>query len=275
MMVGQSENAGRAKVPFVRIVGTPVSIVSLEETLRFFESWVKQRRGGFAVFRDVHGVTRAEHDAKLQKAHENANLIAPDGMPLVWVAKLAGIKGMSRVAGPDVLPAVCERGLAQGWRHYFFGSAPGVAQTIAKELAKAFPGIIIAGMQSPPFRDLTEEENELACTAIREARPHFVWVGLGTPKQEIWMDEHWHKCGGAILLGVGAAFDIFARNTPRAPKWMQESGLEWLFRLIQEPKRLWRRYLVSVPTFICSATVELLRGEIKASDEKRNLETNH
>jgi N-acetylglucosaminyldiphosphoundecaprenol N-acetyl-beta-D-mannosaminyltransferase len=268
-MIDQNGNAGNAEFPIVRILGTPVSIVSFKDVLTLFEEWVAEHHGRFVVFRDVHGVMRARNDPKLQKAHEHADLIAPDGMPLVWVVKIAGINGISRVPGPDLMPAVCKRGLAHGWKHYFFGGAPGVAESVATELTKKFPGIIISGVQSPPFRKLTKEEDELVCATIREAQPDFVWVGLGTPKQEIWMDEHRDKCGGAILLGVGAAFDIAAGTTQRAPKWMQEYGIEWIFRLLNDPKRLWRRYLVLAPIFVCSATIEILRGKVKLSAASR------
>ena len=264
-MIDPGGHPEETKVPFIRILGTPVSVVSLEGVLRLFEGWITQNRARFAVFRDVHGVMLAQNDRKLQKAHKNADLVAPDGMPLVWLAKIAGINGISRVPGPDILPAICERGLAHGWRHYFFGGAPGIAASVATELSRLFPGIIISGVQSPPFRDLTREEDELVCAAIRKAQPHFIWVGLGTPKQEIWMDEHREKCGGAMLLGVGAAFDIFAGRTQRAPKWMQEYGIEWSFRLLSEPRRLWRRYLVLAPKFVFFAMHELLMRQIKVS----------
>jgi N-acetylglucosaminyldiphosphoundecaprenol N-acetyl-beta-D-mannosaminyltransferase len=250
-------------ISIFRVLGTPVSIVSMDRILKLFEhEWIPHRRDRYIVLRDVHGVMRARSDAKLRKAHEASDLTAPDGMPLVWIAKLAGINGITRVAGSDLLSAVCERGVALGWRHYFLGGAPGIAERAIQQLTEKHPGISIVGLSCPPFKPLSVEEDEIICATIRSARPDFVWVGLGTPKQEIWMHEHRGQCGGATLLGVGAAFDFHAGVISRAPKWMQRYGLEWLHRLMQEPKRLWTRYLVLAPMFSFLALSDLLRRRI-------------
>ena len=258
-------NEGNAEIegdkpPFRRtwILGTPVSIISMKQILRLFEEWLTNNHDRSVVLRDVHGVMLARNDIQLQKAHEKADLVAPDGMPLVWVARLAGFGEISRVCGPDLLSAVCTYGISRGWRHYFYGGAPGVAETLEEKLTTKYPGIKIIGTQCPPFRSLTLEEDEIACAAIRAARPHFVWVGLGTPKQEVWMAEHRGKCGGAVLLGIGAAFDIHAGFVSRAPIWMQSFGLEWAYRLAHEPRRLWRRYLKLAPIFLFLALWELI-----------------
>jgi N-acetylglucosaminyldiphosphoundecaprenol N-acetyl-beta-D-mannosaminyltransferase len=250
-------------IPVYRILGTPVSIISMDQVLKLFEvDWTVHRRDRYVVLRDVHGIMRARSDAKLQNAHASSDLTTPDGVPLVWFAKLAGISGVSRICGPDLLPAVCERGLPLGWRHYFLGGASGVAEKVIDELSERYPGISIAGFYCPPFRSLTAEEDETICAAIRGARADFVWVGLGTPKQEIWMNEHRGRCGGATLLGIGAVFDLYAGVTSRAPKWMQRHGLEWIYRLVHEPKRLWARYLVLAPKFVFLALAELAKGRI-------------
>jgi len=246
-----------------RILDVPISIISIEQVLKLFaEDWMVDRRDRYIVFRDVHGVMRARSDTKLRRAHEASDLTAPDGMPLVWIAKFVGIDGVSRVCGPDSLPVVCERGVPLGWRHYFLGGAPAVAEALIRQLKQKYPGILIVGSSSPPFRPLSVEEDEAICATIRGARPDFVWVGLGTPKQEVWMHEHRGRFGGVTLLGVGAAFDFHAGKTSRAPRWMQRSGLEWLHRLVQEPKRLYRRYLVLGPTFLPLAFIEVLKGRI-------------
>jgi N-acetylglucosaminyldiphosphoundecaprenol N-acetyl-beta-D-mannosaminyltransferase len=250
-------------IPRFRVLGTPVSIVSMDRILNLLEQkWIPNRRDRYIVLRDVHGVMRARSDAMLRKAHEASDLTAPDGMPLVWTAKLAGINGISRVAGADLLSAVCERGVALGWRHYFLGGAPGIAEKVIRQLTEKYPEISIVGLGCPPFRSLSVEEDEALCATIRSACPDFVWVALGTPKQEIWMHEHRGRCGGAILLGVGAAFDFHAGVISRAPKWMQRYGLEWLHRLTQEPRRLWTRYLVLAPMFSFFALSDLLRRRI-------------
>lgn len=253
-------NAGA--IPSIRILGTPISIVSLDRVLRLFERWVGDGRDHSVVFRDVHGVMRARNETQLRQAHEQADLVSPDGMPLVWVAKLAGVNEISRVCGPDLLILACQHGVSHGWRHYFYGGAPGVAETLAEMLVRQFPGMVVAGTQCPPFRPLTHEEDERACAAIRAAQPDFVWVGLGTPKQETWMAEHRGKCGGAILAGVGAAFDIHAGHIRRAPVWMQRSGLEWAYRFAQEPQRLWQRYLKLAPLFFVMALREVITNRV-------------
>ena len=241
------------KFPQIRVVGTPISIISLSPLLHLLEEWVANPRDRYIVFRDVHGVIAARSNVQLDEAHRKADIVAPDGMPIVWTLRAGGAGGLVRLCGPDVLPAVCEHGLSRGWRHYFYGGTPSVVDLLAKELLKNHPGLAIVGTQCPPFRPVTPEENEIACSAIRAARPDFIWVGLGTPKQEIWMLQHMGQCGGAVMLGVGAAFDIHANVVSRAPRWMRDSGFEWLYRLFSEPKRLWKRYLVMAPFFVISS----------------------
>lgn len=250
------------RIRFARILGTPVSVVSMDRVLELFEMWTTKPRDRYVVVRDVHGVMRARSETDLHTAHETADLTVPDGMPLVWIAKLAGIEGISRVCGPDLLPAVCRHGLRFGWRHFFLGGAPGVAEKAIEKLEDEHPGIAIAGSYCPPFRKLNGEEDEKMCAVIRASGADFVWVGLGTPKQELWMNEHRGRCGGAIMLGVGAVFDIAAGVSSRAPGFMQKRGLEWLFRLVHEPRRLWRRYLVLGPKFVVLALTELAIGGV-------------
>jgi len=252
-------NATRARhVPQVSIIGTPVSLISLDRLLGIFDEWIAKSQDRYVVFRDVHGLIAARNNPQLDRAHKGADIVAPDGMPLVWTLRAGGASAVSRLCGPDVLPAVCEYGLSRGWRHYFYGGAPGVVEILSSELVKKYPGLQIAGTQCPPFRPLSPEENEIACSKIRAAQPNFVWVGLGTPKQEVWMSEHRGQCGGAVMLGVGAAFDFHANLIRRAPTWMQRAGLEWTYRLVSEPKRLWKRYLVMAPIFIVLAIRELI-----------------
>lgn len=230
----------------------------MEEVLRYFDAWTHDDQGRYVVIRDVHGVMRARTDLALRSAHHQADLVTPDGVPLVWSAKLLGHSNIERVCGPDLLPATCARGLEKGWRHYFYGGAPGMADALADRLRARFPGIAIAGTRCPPFRSLTKTEDQEDCDAILTAEPHFVWVGLGTPKQELWMKSHKVRLPGIILLGVGAAFDIHAGQAKRAPVWMQRSGLEWFFRLASEPRRLWRRYLLLAPHYFALFGFEFL-----------------
>lgn len=242
----------------ISIVGTSISLISLDELLSLFEQWIAAHQDRYVVFRDVHGVIAARSNEDLDLAHKRADIVAPDGMPLVWALRATSARA-SRVCGPDTLLATCEYGLSRGWKHYFYGGAPGVAEKLAGELYLKYPGLSVVGIQCPPFRQLTPEEDEQACAKIRSTQPDLIWVCLGTPKQEIWMSEHQGKCGGAIMLGVGAAFDFHAHLVRRAPRWMQSAGLEWAFRLLTEPRRLWRRYLVMAPAFAALATWEAIQ----------------
>lgn len=238
----------------------------MDRVLRLLENWVLNARDRYVVMRDVHGVMLARKNRALHAAHEEADLVAPDGMPLVWVAQLSGNREISRVCGPDLLLAACEYGISRNWRHYFIGGAPGVAEKLKDRLTEKFAGIKIVGTQCPPFRALTAAEDQAVCAAIRSAEPDIIWVGLGTPKQEIWMANYRGKCGGAIQIGVGAAFDIHAGLISRAPLWMQSYGLEWAHRLLREPMRLWTRYLKLAPIFLIFALWELIKKQVRFSN---------
>lgn len=238
------------------VLGTPISVISMDSVLALFERWVRSKRDRYVVLRDAHGVIRARSDPALMAAHWGADLVAPDGVPVAYAARLLGFTNISRVCGPDLVSAVCERGLRYGWRHYFYGGEPGVAERLAAELSKKYTGLRVVGTACPPFRPLTESEDAAACLAIAEAKTDFLWVGLGTPKQEIWMAKHRGRCGGTIMLGVGAAFNIHANIVGRAPRWMRSAGLEWVYRIIEEPK-LWRRYIRVVPQFIVLIFLDL------------------
>lgn len=242
----------------VDLLGTPLSVITVPLALRQLESWVGGPRGRFIVIRDVHGVMRARTDTSLMESHQKADMVTPDGMPLVWAARLAGVRDIERVCGPDLMPAVLEHGLARHWRHFFYGGAPGVAEKLAEAFRNRLPGVLIVGTRSPPFRPLVDNESLQECDAILSARPDFVWVGLGTPKQEIWMARHREMLPGAILVGVGAAFDFHSGRIRRAPRWMQKAGLEWFYRLASEPQRLWYRYLVLGPKFIALVGAQLM-----------------
>ena len=150
---------------------------------------------------------------------------------------------------PDLLLAACERSLTTGWKHYFFGGGPGVAELLAARLTEKFSGLVVAGFDTPPFRPLTPQEDQIAVERINRSGADIVWVGLSTPKQEFWMAEHLGKVKAPVMIGVGAAFDFHAGLKKQAPCWMQRSGLEWFFRLATEPRRLWKRYLINNPLF--------------------------
>jgi N-acetylglucosaminyldiphosphoundecaprenol N-acetyl-beta-D-mannosaminyltransferase len=192
----------------------------------------------------------SQRDEALRWIHNTAGLVTPDGMPLVWLSWLRGLKQVDRVYGPDLMLACCAHSVAKGYRHFFYGGAPGVAEQLASRLSERFPGLAVAGWYSPPFRPLTPAEDEEVVSRIDEAAPDIVWVGLSTPKQERWMHEHVERLKAPALIGVGAAFDFVSGRKRQAPVWMRRNGLEWSFRLACEPRRLWRRYLVNNPLFI-------------------------
>lgn len=241
----------------VNILGVPVSALDMETALTLVEGWIADGEPNFACFRDVHGVMLSRHDALLQSAHAHAGMIAPDGMPLVWLSRLSGHPDTGRVCGPDFMPALCERSVVAGYKHFFYGGAPGVPERLAENLQSRFPGLRVAGLYSPPYRPLTDGEDTQVIRMIDESEADIVWVGLSTPKQEKWMLEHVGRMRAPVLLGVGAAFDFHAGMVRRAPYWMQLTGLEWLFRLLSEPRRLWWRYLVLAPAFLVLAAIHM------------------
>ncbi len=191
-------------------------------------------------FATAHSVVEAHGDPRLQAALA-AGIVEPDGMPLVWVGRRSGL-AVERVCGPDFMPALAGAGVAPGRRHYLYGGAPGVPEELAAALTARFPGLLVVGMESPPFRPLTAQEDDEMVARINAARPDYVWIGLGAPKQDLWAAEHRARLDAAALLAVGAAFDFHAGRRRRAPRWMQRTGTEWLFRLLSEPRRLLGRY---------------------------------
>lgn len=222
--------------------------------------WVNDRRNVFVCAADMNSVMQAQRDPAHRRALQAADLVLPDGAPLAWVSRSRGRKTASRVSGPDLMLELCGRGVSEGWRHYFYGGAPGVADSLAASLQNRFPGLRVTGTEAPPFRALTMDEQQAALHRINAAGPNIVWVGLGCPKQELWMHAHAAALPGTVVIGVGAAFDFHSGRLARAPQWMRKNGLEWLHRLASEPRRLWRRYLVLGPQFLVLSSLETLRN---------------
>ncbi|HYD84537.1 MAG TPA: WecB/TagA/CpsF family glycosyltransferase [Opitutus sp.] len=210
---------------------------------------------GYVCVCAVHGISEARADPALRRIYNASYLTTPDGMPLVWLAP----RGVERVYGPDLMLAVCDAGRAHGLRHYFCGGRPGVAQQLAEKLTARFPGLMIAGVAAPPSDALSANELTALQNDLHRAQPDIVWVGFGTPRQERFMARHWRSFGAGLLVGVGAAFDFHAGRVPQAPRWMQRSGLEWLFRLCMEPRRLAPRYLKTNPLFVLRVAAQKLR----------------
>jgi N-acetylglucosaminyldiphosphoundecaprenol N-acetyl-beta-D-mannosaminyltransferase len=226
-----------------RVADVSVSAMTFEAAVqRLLDAPARGERLS-AHFITAHTVVEAHRDPSLRAVLDRADLVGADGMPLVWAGRLQR-RQVTRVYGPDTMAALVDRGRAQGARHYLYGGAEGVPERLAKALEARYPGVEVVGMESPPFRPLTEGEDAAAVARINAARPDYVWVGLGAPKQDHWIGAHRDRLDAAALLAVGAAFDFHSGDLRQAPRWMQRSGLEWLFRLAMEPRRLWHRYTV-------------------------------
>ncbi len=237
-------------IPRIDVLGVGISAIDPTMALEEITRWIVERRRYYVCVTGVHGVMEAQRDAGLKRIHDESGLTTPDGMPLVWAGRWAGARWMRRVYGPDLMLAVLARAADRGWRSFFYGGKPGVPERLAARLTARFPGLVVCGVHSPPFRPLTVAEDDEIVERIDSRAPDLVWVGLSTPKQERWMAEHRERIEAPVLIGVGAAFDFHAGLLAQAPPWMQRSGLEWLFRLGQEPRRLWKRYLRNNPAFV-------------------------
>ena len=241
----------------VNVLGVGVSAITMADALATIDRWIATRAPQYVCVTGVHGVMESQVDPSLREIHNQAGLVTPDGMPLVWLSRLHGHHHVQRVYGPDLMLACCEASIRNGYRHFFYGGGPGVAQRLAKRLGERFHGLQVVGTWTPPFRDLTTAEEEALIDRIASSKPDIVWVGLSTPKQERWMSRYIGRLPAAVLIGVGAAFDMHAGLKPQAPRWIQRSGLEWLFRLATEPRRLWRRYLTNNPRFVWRLFLQL------------------
>ena len=233
----------------VNVLGVGVSVLNLRTAVDAIADAVRARRKGYVCVTGVHGVMEAQNDPALRKILNSAFLCTPDGMPLVWVGRIRGQSEMRRVYGPDLMLDVCAWSGKNACRHFFYGGAPGVTGALAEKLKARFPKLEIAGTFTPPFRPLNAEEEKQFVETVRAARPDILWVGVSTPKQEQFMAEFLPKLDVTLMIGVGAAFDFHSRRVKQAPRWMRRSGLEWFYRLCQEPRRLAKRYFKNNPLF--------------------------
>lgn len=251
---------GQAQLPSFKVLGVRVHAVQMSDAVERLRSWIDNPQAitRYVAVTGMHGIAESRQNDQFRLVLNTADLVVPDGMPLVWLGRLRHFPMRHRVCGAELMEDFC-RATGSDYRHFFYGGAPGVADQLAQALHEKY-GIVVAGTHTPPFRALTEaEEGELA-TEVERASPDILWVGLSTPKQEKWMYEHRQTLRVPAMLGVGAAFDMNSGNLQRAPKWMQENGLEWLFRLGSEPRRLWRRYLVTIPQAVWFVCMELLQS---------------
>jgi N-acetylglucosaminyldiphosphoundecaprenol N-acetyl-beta-D-mannosaminyltransferase len=255
-----------ADSPRVDVLGVGISAIRMSDAVSRLETWIAEREREYVCVVPAHSVMDCQDDPELRAVVNAAGLVTPDGMSLVWLLRRRGYRDTERVYGPDLMLAACERSLATGWRHFFLGGEEGVAAELAARLQRRFPGLAVAGTLSPPFRALSAEEDAAFCKSVNETSPDVVWVGLGSPKQERWMAAHRKTLRAPVLVGVGAAFDFLSGRRRQAPRWIQRSGFEWLFRLAAEPRRLWRRY-IRYPRFVLLVLQQTLRSQLRAGTQ--------
>ena len=251
----------------VNVLGVGISALNMGTALeKVLEGADMAGFAGYITVSGVHGVMESFRDEELKRIHNRSYLSTPDGMPMVWLAKWHGQATVERVYGPDLMLEVVASTAGTGRKHYFWGGNEGVAEELATRMEQRFPGTDVAGTCCPPFRPLTDGEEKELVEQLRESQPHFLWVGLSTPKQERFMHDLLSRypdlCDGwghgLLLFGVGAAFDFHTDRVRQAPALMQKCGLEWLFRLVCEPRRLWRRYAINNTAFIVSVLPQLM-----------------
>jgi len=239
------------------VLGTGVSALALDQARDLILAARGQKHLGYVCCATAYNTNLARSDVALRTAYNRSWLTTPDGMPLVWLGHWHGHRDVTRVYGPDLMEAVCAAGCTAGLRHYFFGGDTSVAEQLLDKLAARFPGLQVVGTFTPPFRPLNAKEAAALRADVTARQPDIIWVGLSTPKQEKFMAEYAPVLDAALLIGVGAAFDFLSGRVPQAPRWMQRSGLEWLFRLGTDPRRLWKRYLIHNPLFVIRAMAQL------------------
>lgn len=243
----------------IRVLGVRVDALQIPAVIARMEEWIREpEKTRYIAVTGMHGVTEAQDDPQFKNILNAADLVVPDGMPLVWLARLKGQALKRRVYGPELMLTFCRETAHRGYRHFFYGGATGVAETLAESLQRRFSGVVVTGVFSPPYRPLSPKEDEEITETLNRSGADILWVGLSTPKQERWMFEHRDRLNVPVLIGVGAAFDLNTGRVRQAPPWMREHGLEWLFRLWQEPRRLWRRYLIYGSKFVSYLVLEYL-----------------
>lgn len=246
--IGVGSEAG---TPLVKasVGGVRLNPMRFDAAIRAFLDAPASGRQWRVHFCTAHTVVEANAAPRLMEVLNTGQIVACDGMPLVWLLRMMGFRA-ERVYGPDVLLALADRGREMHRAHYFYGGAEGTADRLSEHLTKQFPGLVVAGAEAPPFRPLSDAERRAVIGRINASGADYVWVGLGTPKQDYWLSDFRSELRPSVLFAVGAAFDFLSGTKPRAPRFMQRTGTEWLFRLATEPRRLWRRYLMGNGRFV-------------------------
>jgi N-acetylglucosaminyldiphosphoundecaprenol N-acetyl-beta-D-mannosaminyltransferase len=246
------------------VLGLTVTGGSVVEVGDALEQWIAEQRREYVCCAPVHVVETAHRDERVSHALRGAGMVLPDGQPVAWALRLLAGESSDRIAGSDVFAELCRRSEHRSYRHFFVGGTQETLAKLRQSLSAAYPNLNVVGMVSPPFRPLSGDEQRALISEIDAATPDVVWVGLGAPKQELWMHDVRSSLRAPLLIGVGAVFDFASGAKRRAPRWMQRSGLEWLHRLASDPRRLWRRYLTTNLTFamrLAYATARARRGD--------------
>jgi N-acetylglucosaminyldiphosphoundecaprenol N-acetyl-beta-D-mannosaminyltransferase len=234
-----------------RVLGVTFFAVQIPDVIQQMQRWISAAGGShYICVSNVHSIVESQYERSVKATLNNSDLNVPDGMPVVWMGRLRGHELSRRVYGPELFEHFLRETQGKQYKHFFYGGSSATLDALMTSLKDAFPGLQIAGKYSPPFRPLTPEEESNAVEMINAASPDVLWIGLGCPKQELWMREHRDVLNVPVMVGIGQAFNIYAGTLKQAPRWMRESGLEWLFRLCLEPRRLWRRYLVYNTLFL-------------------------
>jgi N-acetylglucosaminyldiphosphoundecaprenol N-acetyl-beta-D-mannosaminyltransferase len=258
MEINETKSPDLRKMSSFLLLGVRIDALQIPDVIATIERWIDQRdRCHYIAVTGMHGVTEARHDPVFKAILNAADMVVPDGMPLVWIGRLRGKNLARRVYGPELMMTFCTETASHGYRHFLFGGAPGLPEKLSETLRAKHPALQVAGTFSPPFRPVSPDEDEEILDMINCSAPDILWVGLSTPKQERWMHKHRDRLNVPVVVGVGAAFDINSGTKKQAPSWMREHGLEWFFRLLQEPRRLWRRYILYGSEFLFFAALEL------------------
>ncbi len=241
------------------VLGVKISVLNPARAERVIADMIAARDKGYVCVAPVATIMECQDDPAYLRIVNNADLVTPDGAPVAWLGRMAGHQSVTRTSGPALMEQLCDHGRAAGWKHFFYGATADVCDKLEHCLKERFPGICIVGKMAPPFTPRAGKLDAHVAAAINEARPDIIWIGLGAPKQDVWSALNRGSLEAPVLIGVGAAFDLVSGEKPRAPRWMQQAGLEWLFRLCSEPGRLWRRYLIGNPRFIWLLIVQCFR----------------
>jgi N-acetylglucosaminyldiphosphoundecaprenol N-acetyl-beta-D-mannosaminyltransferase len=246
------------------ILNVNFNLIAFNDVMDVIEYWRQNNESNYITITNPHSVMLCYQQKHMMTATKSAGMTLPDGIGIVMAANILGFPHNGRIAGPDLMLKLCDHGREQNYRHYFYGGAEGVADKLAERLSKKYPGLKVAGKYCPPFRELSEQEDSDIVEMINDTKPDVLWVGLGAPKQEKWMYDHLDRIKAAAMIGVGAAFDFHSGNVARAPGWTHACGMEWFHRLVVDPKRMWRRYIVNSPLFllkVMAQKISMLSGK--------------